>query len=141
QGDSGAHTAVSGATELYDDAEGSFAAYRVDGTAGTYSIGATSYTAPDLVAGVFHPAEEDLEEVDISPATLTLPALELSGTVEAPAASISTATLNLGALTLSGSLTVVPLPPKIEVQLFARDVLSGTGHDATSSSRNVTLGP
>ena len=57
QGDAGPYSPVSGATELYDDSNGSYCSYRVDATAGTYAIGAQSFSAPDMVAAVFNPLE------------------------------------------------------------------------------------
>lgn len=105
QGDAGAHTPVSGATELYDDSGGSYCAYRVDATAGTYAIGATSYDFPDMVAAVFNPLETGGEEAIEADADLTLGAIELAANVSIRAQA--DADLTLGAVSISADADAV----------------------------------
>lgn len=121
QGTSGAHTAVAGATELLDDANGSYFAYRVEASAGTYSIGATSYSGPDLVSVVFTPAAGGGHV-----------------TIEDAAGVNASGSLDMGKPTLSGTATVEVVASGSLT--MGKPTLSGTASPEVVASGSLTMG-
>jgi hypothetical protein len=117
QGTSGAHTPTAGATELLDDANGSYFAYLVAPSPGSHDVGATTYSGPDLVSVTFEPILGDPEPAIV---------IESSGSNTSDGSG-STNTQN------------VTIPTGDDRRLFACVQLEGAG-DPPETVSSVTCG-